>query len=266
MRRIHVSNTDSLPQTVVREIQGVPARGIVDTGSDITIVCGVLFKYVATVARLRKKNFKPPDKSPHSYNKQPFNLDGRMDLKISFGEKDMITPIYVKMAAADQLLFSEGVCRQLGSVYYHEDVCPRRVVQKKSVRRNDQSGQARVVGVVTEESSFSKGGQNDVKTSQSTQPATSTSTPASGRHMTDRTIPRGNTSVCRDVDVQADPINAQGGSQTPPDREVTEIETFLASVSMPAVVSSSTVTPDGGLPDIVSAVETESLPTALSKP
>ena len=40
----------------------------------------------------------------------------------------------------------------------------------------------------------------------------------------------------------------------------------VASVSMPAVVSSSTVTPDGGLPEIVSAVEMESLPTALSVP
>jgi hypothetical protein len=34
----------------------------------------------------------------------------------------MKTPIYVKMDAFDQLLLSEGVCRQLGIVSYHPDV------------------------------------------------------------------------------------------------------------------------------------------------
>ena len=38
--------------------------------------------------------------------------------------------------------------------------------------------------------------------------------------MADRTILRGNTSGCA-----SDPIDAQSGSQTPPDQEVTEIET-----------------------------------------
>ena len=122
------------------------------------------------------------------------------------------------------------MCRQLGIVYYHEDVFPRRVVQKKFTRRNDQSGQAREVGVVSEESSVSKGVQNDAKTSQSTKPATSTITPASGIHMTDRTILRGNTSVCWDVDVKTDPINAQSGSQTPPDQEVPDISRLSLQV------------------------------------
>ena len=84
---------------------------------------GKLFKEVASVARLRKRDFRPADKIPHTYNRQPFNLDGRMDLEITFGDKTMKTPVYIKMDAPDQLLLSEGVCRQLGIVNYHRDVC-----------------------------------------------------------------------------------------------------------------------------------------------
>ena len=36
----------------------------------------------------------------------------------------MKTPVYVKMAAKERLLLSEGVCRQLGIVRYHEQVSP----------------------------------------------------------------------------------------------------------------------------------------------
>ena len=45
-----------------------------------------------------------------------------MDLDISFGDATMRTPVYIKMDAADQLLLSEGVCRQLGIVTYHDEV------------------------------------------------------------------------------------------------------------------------------------------------
>ena len=88
---------------MVVEIQGVPARGLVGTGCDITIIGGQLFRHVAAMARLRKRHFKPPDKAPHTYNRQPFHLDGQMDLKVSFG-KELITHVYVKMDALDQLL------------------------------------------------------------------------------------------------------------------------------------------------------------------
>ena len=118
VKRIEVSDQGSHSQSVVVEIEGVPVRGVVDTGSDITIIGGHLFKHVATTARLRKRQFKPPDRLPRAYNHQPFRLDGRMDLRVSFGEKDMVTPIYVKMDAPDPLLLSEGVCRQLGIVCY----------------------------------------------------------------------------------------------------------------------------------------------------
>ena len=124
--------TTEEPTTVV-EIAGVPVRGLVDTGSDITNIGGELFWHVATTARLRKRQFKPPDRLPRAYNHQPFHLDGRMDLKVSFGEKDMITPVYVKM---DALLLSEGVCRQLDIVSYHENVDPKQTTLEKPPKRH----------------------------------------------------------------------------------------------------------------------------------
>ena len=62
--RIQVNDTRSQSQSVIVEIEGVPARGIVDTGSDITVIEGQLFKHVAMTARLRKRQFKTPDKFP----------------------------------------------------------------------------------------------------------------------------------------------------------------------------------------------------------
>ena len=104
------------------EVQGIPMYGIVDSGADITIIGGALFKRVTTIAQLRKRDFKPPDKTPKTYDQQSFKLDGRMDLDISFSDQTMCTPVYIKMDAHNQLLLSEGVCRQLGIVPYHPDV------------------------------------------------------------------------------------------------------------------------------------------------
>ena len=101
---------------------GEPCLGIIDTGSDVTIVGSDLFKKIATVSRLKKRDFKQPDKTPVTYNQQPFELHGRMDLNITFREKTMVTPVYIKMNAHDQLLLCEGVCRQLEIVRYHPDV------------------------------------------------------------------------------------------------------------------------------------------------
>ena len=83
-----------------------------------------MFKRVAAVARLRKRDFKAPDKMPHAYGQKPFKLDGRLDLDITFGDKAINTPIYGKMDAKEDLLLSEGVCRQLNIVTYHPEVGP----------------------------------------------------------------------------------------------------------------------------------------------
>ena len=42
-----------------------------------------------------------------------------MELELTFEEKILKTIVYIKMDAQDQLLLSEGVCRQLGIVSYH---------------------------------------------------------------------------------------------------------------------------------------------------
>ena len=95
--------------------------GIVDTAADITII-GDLFRKAASVAHLKKRDFRPADKTPRTYDQKPFKVDGKMDLDISFEDITMQTPVYIKMDAADQLLLSEGICRQSGIVIYHEEV------------------------------------------------------------------------------------------------------------------------------------------------
>ena len=43
-------------------------------------------------------------------------------IKITFGEKNIFTTVYVKLVAPDQLLLSESACHLLGIVSYHPDV------------------------------------------------------------------------------------------------------------------------------------------------
>ena len=73
------------------------ADGVVETGVEITIVGGELFRKVASANRLKKKHFKPPDKTPRTYDQQVFRLGGYINLNLSFGEKTMKTVVYVKM-------------------------------------------------------------------------------------------------------------------------------------------------------------------------
>ena len=54
-----------------------------------------------------------------TYDQKPFTLDGQVDLEVSFEGTTMKTPVYVKLYAAEPLLLSEGVCRQLGIISYH---------------------------------------------------------------------------------------------------------------------------------------------------
>jgi len=57
-----------------------------------------------TKTRLKKRNFYKPDTVPSNYNGKVFTFGGKMDLKISFQGRNMITPMYVKTKARDQLL------------------------------------------------------------------------------------------------------------------------------------------------------------------
>ena len=115
----------SKTQRVTVLVQGVPMYGVVDSTADLTIIGGDAFKQVAAAAKLKKRDFKSPDQLPHNYDRRPIHLDGRINLDIEFLEKTMSTPIYVKMDAHEQLLLSEGVCRQLGIITYHPEVQTR---------------------------------------------------------------------------------------------------------------------------------------------
>ena len=64
---IQVNDEGSRPQYVNVDLQRVPNLGIINTRADIMIMGGELFKKVATTARLRKKDFCKPDRTPHSY-------------------------------------------------------------------------------------------------------------------------------------------------------------------------------------------------------
>jgi hypothetical protein len=119
---VRVADKGSRPQWVRLQVQGVPAYGILDSSPDITIMGGTLFRKVTAVAKLKKRELKRPDKIPRNYDQTPFTLDGRMDLDITFDGTTMCTPVYIKTNAHEQLLLSEGVCRQLGILHYHPEV------------------------------------------------------------------------------------------------------------------------------------------------
>jgi hypothetical protein len=83
---VQIDDKGSMPQCVPVQLQGVPVYGVIDTGADITILGENLFKKVATIAKLKKRDFHPADKTPRNYDQRPFQLDGRLDLDISFGD------------------------------------------------------------------------------------------------------------------------------------------------------------------------------------
>ena len=64
-----------------------------------------------------------------------------MDLQITFDEKAMVTPVYIKMDARKQLLLSEGVCRQLRIIYYYPLVKPhgKNTEEQKPTTSNEKS-------------------------------------------------------------------------------------------------------------------------------
>jgi hypothetical protein len=134
VRQIRVKDEGSFRHYARVAVQGVEARGLVDTGADITIMGGDLFKKIATAARLLREQFKKPDRVPFTYDKKEFKLDGVMELTVSFGEKVTTTPVYIKMDAEDQLLLSEGLCRQLGVVTYHGEIEREASQQKDSAQ------------------------------------------------------------------------------------------------------------------------------------
>ena len=92
---VHITDSGSVTQCVRVQVQGVPAYGLIDSGVDIIIIGGSLFKKVATVARLKQCDLKKADRIPRTYDQQPFTLDGRMNLEVTFGDKQMTTTVYI---------------------------------------------------------------------------------------------------------------------------------------------------------------------------
>ena len=100
-------------------------HGVVDTGADVTIMGGEMFKRVVQgILQPHKRDFKPADKTPHNYDWKPFRLDGWLELDVTFQDCTMKTTIYIKVddPEPEPLLLSEGVCHLLGFVTYHHDV------------------------------------------------------------------------------------------------------------------------------------------------
>ena len=81
-----------------------------------------LVQKVALANWLKNSKFKPPDKTPHTYDQQVIKLNGCIALDIMFRGKTIKTMIYVKMDASERLLLGEGMCRQLRIVTYHGSV------------------------------------------------------------------------------------------------------------------------------------------------
>ena len=118
---VHIDDKGNQPCRVTVNVQGAPAKSIIDSGADITIINGDVFKKIAAVSHLKKKAFKAADKSPVGYDNQPFKLDGSLDLRITFSDCTLHTTMYLKMDQ-DPLLLSEVACHQLGIISYHPDV------------------------------------------------------------------------------------------------------------------------------------------------
>ena len=123
------------------KIEGIPVTGIIDTGSDITIISGELFKNDVVAAQLSSEAFKRANKT---YSGQPIALDGQMDVTISFESHDIRTTIYVKLQAPDQLLLSESVCRELGIVKYHSlvDSVESEVMEGSDLRQESSNNKS----------------------------------------------------------------------------------------------------------------------------
>ncbi len=58
-------------------------------------------------------------------------------LSIEFDGKSLTTPVYLKMDSPDGLLLSEGVCRQLGIIMYHNEVRPVKTNSGKTTLRDE---------------------------------------------------------------------------------------------------------------------------------
>ena len=65
-----------------------------------------------------------------------------MIMNIAFSGTTIHTPVYIKLDAPEQLLLSEGVCRQLGIITYHPEVTRRSGPTERTRRRGKHQSRA----------------------------------------------------------------------------------------------------------------------------
>ena len=87
VNQVRIQDHGSQPQCAQVLVGGVAMKGVVDSGSDITILGGEMFKKVASVARLHKKEFHPPDKTPGIMISNHLKLMDGSTLILSFRTK-----------------------------------------------------------------------------------------------------------------------------------------------------------------------------------
>ena len=127
MNQISITDGGSKSQLAHVDIQEVLADGVVDTGDEITIMGRELFAGVASEAHLCRKDFAKLTKFPRTTMERSSTwMAIIIDLDVSFADETIRTTVYIKVDASDQLLSSEGVCRQLGIDMYHHSVQPRK--------------------------------------------------------------------------------------------------------------------------------------------
>ena len=69
-----LTTAQATPKCVDVLIEGVPIKGIVDSGSDITILSGSAFQKLVSTCKLDKEQLKPPDKKACTYGYHPLKL------------------------------------------------------------------------------------------------------------------------------------------------------------------------------------------------
>ena len=72
VRLVTIKDQGRKPQGARVLIRGVAAWGVVDSGADITIIGKELFKQVASVCKLKRRDFKKPDRIPKTYDQTTF--------------------------------------------------------------------------------------------------------------------------------------------------------------------------------------------------
>ena len=92
VRQVWITDRGSRPRRVRVFLEGVPATGVVDSGSDLTIMGKGLLERVAAAAKLTKGRLKNIDKVPKTYDGRPFTLHGRMDLDVTFQDTTNANP------------------------------------------------------------------------------------------------------------------------------------------------------------------------------